>query len=91
MPHSRQAKKRMRQNEEQRLRNKATKSAVRTQVKKVSKAIDDGNAAEAEKQLREAMAKLDKAAKGNVIHANQAARRKSRLQKQINAIKTESK
>ena len=87
MPSSRQAKKRMKQNDTARLRNKAVKSDMRTQVKKVDRAIAAGDPAAAEKELQKAMKKLDKAAKTNVIHKNQAARRKSRLQKRINAVK----
>lgn len=90
MPHSRQARKRMKQNEARRLRNKATKSAMRTQIKKVKAAVEARDPATAEAELSKAMKKLDKAAKTNVIHRNQAARRKSRLQKQINEIKKES-
>ena len=89
MPHSRQARKRMKQSETRRLRNKATKSAMRTQIKKVRSEVKAGDAAAAEKAFSVAMKKLDKAAKSNVIHKNEAARRKSRLQKEINALKTE--
>jgi small subunit ribosomal protein S20 len=88
MPHSRSAKKRMNQNEVSRQRNKSAKSAMRTQIKKVKGAIEKGDAAAAEKELQAAMKKLDKAAKSNIIHKNQAARRKSRLQKQVNAAKS---
>lgn len=87
MPHSRQAKKRMKQNEGRRLKNKAVKSSMRTQIKKVDKAIEAKDVAAAEKELAAAMKKLDKAAKSNVIHPNQAARRKSRIQKRINEVK----
>jgi small subunit ribosomal protein S20 len=86
MPHSRSAKKRVSQNERQRMRSKAVKSEMRTQVKKVTKAIEDGDADRAKAEMKLASKHLDKAAKTNVIHKNQAARRKSRLQKKINEL-----
>jgi small subunit ribosomal protein S20 len=86
MPHSRQAKKRDRQNEERRMHNKAIKSAMRTQVKKVEQALEGGDKNAAAKELPEAMKHLDKAAKRRVIHPNKAARDKSRLQRRVNDI-----
>jgi small subunit ribosomal protein S20 len=80
MPNSKQAAKRMRKNEEQRIHNKTVRSSMRTAIKKVTKAE---TAEEAEKALPMAMKRIDKAAKGNVIHANAAARTKSRLARNI--------
>jgi small subunit ribosomal protein S20 len=84
MPHSRSAKKRVRQNEKARQRNKSVKSAMRSQVKRVEQAIAAGDGATAKKELPLAVKQLDKAANRNIIHANQAARRKSRLQRAVN-------
>ena len=86
MPHSMSAKKRVKQNEKSREQNKAKKSEMRTQVKKVRQAIEDGDKAAAEKALPRAMKLLDKAARDNIIHANKAARDKSRIQHDIDAI-----
>jgi small subunit ribosomal protein S20 len=86
MPHSKSAKKRAKQNEKRRMANKSVKSSMRTQVKKVTMAIEAGDKAAAQKEMGGAAKKLDKAAKKNVIHKNQAARRKARLQKQINEL-----
>jgi small subunit ribosomal protein S20 len=83
MPHSKSAKKRVKQNEKTRLKNKSLKSAMRSQVKKVSQAIADGDKETAKKELPRAMKLLDKAAKDNVIHENKAAREKSRLQRDL--------
>jgi len=68
------------------MQNKTVRSSMRTQVKKVKKAIEDGDKTLAAKELPEAMKHLDKAAKSNVIHKNQAARRKSRLQRDVNGL-----
>jgi small subunit ribosomal protein S20 len=80
------AKRRIKKTEKRRQHNKAIKSAMRTQLKKVRQAIDTGDREAAQAALKSAMKRLDKAAKGNIIHANEAARRKSRLQKRVNAL-----
>ena len=86
MPQSKQAKKRVKQNEVRREKNKADKSRTRTPLKKVRTAIEEGDKAAAEAALPLAMKLLDKAAKNNVIHANKAAREKSHLRRDIDAI-----
>jgi len=88
MPSSRSAKKRLRQNIAARLRNRSTKSHVRTQVRKVRTAIAAGEVETSETEFHLAAQKLDKAAAKNIIHANAAARTKSRLSKAIKALKT---
>ena len=86
MPHSTSAKKRVKQNEKVREQNKAKKSGMRTQLKKVRQAITDGDKAAAQAELPRAMKLLDKAARYNIIHTNKAAREKARLQRDIDAI-----
>jgi small subunit ribosomal protein S20 len=77
--------KRNRQNERRRLRNKAAKSEIRTRIKTAVRAADtDSETADAD--LRVALKRLDKAAAKGIIHKNQAANRKSRLARQINAL-----
>jgi small subunit ribosomal protein S20 len=83
MPQRKSAKKTIAKDEERRLANKAVKSSMRTQVKKVQEAIDTGDKDKAQAEMKLATRKFDKAAKDNVIHKNQAARRKSRLQKAV--------
>ena len=78
--------KRARQNEERRLRNRVTK----TRVKTVTKAVTGGaaeNAATAQDRLRIAQSTIDKAAKKGVIHRRAAARKISRLVRRVNAVK----
>ena len=77
--------KRNRQNEKRRLRNKAVRSELKTRIKTAVVTAESG-AENSEEALRLAVKKLDKAAAKGVIHKNQAARRKSRLMKRINAI-----
>jgi small subunit ribosomal protein S20 len=67
-------------------RNKAVKSELRTEVRRTREAVAAGDKAAAEKSLARATKKLDKAASKGVIHANQAANRKSAIAKQVAAL-----
>jgi len=87
MPNSASAKKRLRQSEVRRQRNHSIKSAVRTQVKKVRQAIESGDVQASETEFKSAVVRLDKAAARGIMHANAAARTKSRLSKAIKGIK----
>ena len=73
--------KRIKTNEKARLRNKSVKSSLKTSVRKFREAADAGDAAAATALLRDASRALDKAASKGVIHANQAANRKSAMAK----------
>ena len=75
--------KRNRQNEKAHQRNKAAKSALRTNVRKFREAVDGGNVEEATTALRHATRQLDKAASKGIIHKNQAANRKSAIAKRL--------
>jgi small subunit ribosomal protein S20 len=87
MPTTKSAKKRLRQSLEKRASNRATKSAVKTQVRKVRLAVAAGDVATAEAELRQAAKKLDRAGVKRVIHPNAASRTKSRLAHLIRAAK----
>ena len=63
------------------------RSSMRTYITKAVTAVHAGGGAEAEQAVREAIRALDKAAERNIIHANHAARSKSRLMKRLNAAK----
>lgn len=76
----------IRRSEKRRIRNKAVKSALRTQIKKVLGALAKKDKAAAETELRAACSLLDRAARRGVIHANSAARHKSRLASRIVAL-----
>ncbi len=77
--------KRNRTNEAARERNKAVRSEVRTRIKHAEQATAAG-ADDAAELTRIAIASLDKAATKGVIHRNAAARRTSRLMRQLNAV-----
>ena len=73
--------KRNRQNEKARLRNKSVKSALKTSIRKFRAAAEAGDVTTATTALTAAIRQLDKAASKGVIHANQAANRKSAMAK----------
>jgi small subunit ribosomal protein S20 len=75
--------KRNRQSVVLREKNKAVRSEVRTRTKNALLAAHTG-AEDAEEVLRLAVKRIDKAAAKGIIHANQAARRKSRLMRHTN-------
>jgi len=87
MPNTISAKKRLRQNVVRRDRNRAVRSAMRTQIRKVREAVKAGEIEKAEGEFKLAAQKLDKAAAGNVIHKNTAARLKSRLSSHVTKAK----
>jgi small subunit ribosomal protein S20 len=86
MPNTPSAKKRMRQDAVRRARNRATKSGLRTQLRKVREAITAKDAEKSQVEFRTMAQKLDRAAARKVIHANRAARTKSRLTAAIKAL-----
>jgi small subunit ribosomal protein S20 len=83
MTHSKQAAKRVRQSNRQRLKNRSVKSAVRSALR----AAVEAESAQARGELaRVAASKTDKAVKAGVLHRNAANRRKSRLQRALNRL-----
>lgn len=86
MPNHKSAEKRARQNVKRRVRNMAISSAVRTTVKKTRKVISEGNKEEAQLALRETSKALLTSVSKGVLHKNSAARKQSRLAKQVNKL-----
>jgi small subunit ribosomal protein S20 len=78
--------KRNAQNEKRRLRNKAVKSELKTLVRSFREAAAAGDKEAAERAMRVASRKLDKAVSKGVIHQNQAANRKSAIAKAAAAL-----
>ena len=79
MPNHKSAEKRMRQNEKRRVINRGNRTKVRSYIKKLRTDLDTGKADEINRILPEAMSVIDKAIQKGVLHANSAARYKSRL------------
>jgi small subunit ribosomal protein S20 len=78
--------KRIRTNEAARLRNKSVKSALKTSIRRFREAADAGDREAALTALQQASRQLDKAASKGVIHANQAANKKSAMAGRANAL-----
>jgi small subunit ribosomal protein S20 len=85
MPHTKSAKKRLRQNAKRRLHNRAVKKGLKIQIKKVLELADKGPADKLREELNLAVKKLDKAAARRVVHPNLAARKKSQLSRLVGA------
>lgn len=67
-------------------RNRAIKSAVKTQIKKVRFAVKEGSKADAKQALIVATKAIDKATAKGVFHKNAAARKKSTLARLVNSV-----
>jgi small subunit ribosomal protein S20 len=78
-----QAKKRARQAEKRRQHNASQRSEMRTFLKRVVKAIREGNRELAATEYRLATSMVDRFANSGLIHKNKAARHKSRLNAHI--------
>ncbi|HYZ07339.1 MAG TPA: 30S ribosomal protein S20 [Pseudonocardiaceae bacterium] len=78
--------KRIRTNEKARQRNKPVKSALKTAVRRFREAAEAGDRDRALTELQVASRKLDKAVSKGVIHANQAANRKSGMARRANQL-----
>ncbi len=85
MPNIKSAAKRVKVTARQRAVNVSRRSNLKTFIKKALASITAGKP-EAQADLIQAVKKIDKAAGKGVIHKNQAARRKSRLAKKLNAM-----
>ncbi|HET7135602.1 MAG TPA: 30S ribosomal protein S20 [Casimicrobiaceae bacterium] len=86
MANTAQARKRARQAETTRQRNASQKSALRTAVKKVKKAIASGDKSAAAEVYRQSQAVIDRVADKRIVHKNLASRTKSRLVQAIKAL-----
>jgi small subunit ribosomal protein S20 len=67
-------------------RNKAVKSELKTAIRATREAVAAGDKDKAAAALKVAAKKLDKASSKGVIHANQAANRKSAIAKAVQSL-----
>ena len=84
MANTKSAMKNIRKSERRREHNRVFRSRARTFVKKTRSLIKAGDLEQAQATAQIAIKALDKAAQKGIIHPNNAARRKSRLMKQLN-------
>ncbi len=90
MANLKSAIKRNRQNKKRRLRNRIYRGQARTFVRDARTSMLEENLEEARVSTLKAVKALDKAAKKGIIHKNNAARRKSRLMKQLVALEKQN-
>jgi len=83
MAHHKSALKRIRSNETKRLRNKYYLKTTRTFIKKLRNSTEK---AEAEELYKKVCSLIDKLAKRNIIHKNNAANKKAKLHKVMTAV-----
>lgn len=88
MAHTLSAKKRIRQNRKRRSLNIWRLRTMRTAIKAFNVAVAANDVDTAKEAFREASKVVDKSAQKGVIHRNQAARRKSRMNARLKAIAT---
>jgi small subunit ribosomal protein S20 len=86
MANTNQARKRARQSLTRRDANFALRTEFRTAIKKVLKAVADGNKPEAQAQFILSQSTIDKIARKGIFHKNKAARHKSRLSAKVKAM-----
>jgi len=78
--------KRNRQNEKARVRNQAIRSEMKTRVRRTLEAAEAGDADAARENLRVTQSSIDTAVSKGVLHIKTAARRKSRLTRQVERL-----
>ncbi|MCX7701325.1 MAG: 30S ribosomal protein S20 [Gemmataceae bacterium] len=83
MPHTKSAKKRMRQYEKRRRYNRAYKKSIKEAIKEFLVAKKSGDATQTAEAFKKAVKRLDMAAARRVIHPNKANRKKSQLAKKL--------
>jgi len=88
LANSAQARKRAHQAENRRQRNAGKRSALRTHIKNVIKAVAVGDAEAAQAAYRKAVPVIDKSVGKGLIHKNKAARHKSRLGQHVRALQS---
>jgi small subunit ribosomal protein S20 len=86
MANTAQAKKRARQAEKSRIRNTGQRSNLRTFIKKVIAAVNAGDKEKAQAAYKTAVPIIDSAVTKGLIHKNNAARNKSRLNSRVRAM-----
>jgi len=84
MPHTKSAKKRVRQNEKRRLYNKSVKSRIKTLIGRFQERIESGNLEEARELFKSVTSSLHSAVRKGVLHRNTASRKISRLARVLN-------
>ena len=86
MPHKGHTRKALRQDKKRRLSNRQNKSAMRTAIKQVRTATEQGNTEDAQAALKPAISVINRTARKGSIHKRKAARLQSRLTRSVNKL-----
>lgn len=86
MPIIKSAKKRVKTTKKKTEINKKWKDKLKNSIKEFENLIEEGKVEEAREQLKETKSIIDKSTNKNIIHKNNAARKKSKLTKMLNKI-----
>ena len=86
MPNIKSAKKRVLVNETKAARNKAARSALKTDLKKFEAAVAEGNRSEADVAYKVAVKAVDQAVGHGLLHRNNAANKKSKMTLKLNKL-----
>ncbi|MCS6919007.1 MAG: 30S ribosomal protein S20 [Fimbriimonadales bacterium] len=84
MPNIKSAKKSLLKSRERYLRNRSTKSAIKTYTRRVKQLAEKGETEASVESLRRAISLIDKAVKRGILHKNTGNRKKSRLMIALN-------
>ena len=76
--------------EKRSLRNRSVRRSLRTSRTKAARALSGGDAEAAQQAVHSTLRDIDVAARKGVIHANKAARTKSRLARKLNAAQADA-
>lgn len=87
MAHSKQAQKRIRTSDKQRVMNKSRMSRLKTETKKLLAAVATGDKGAASEMLPLVCSCIDKCAKQNILHARTASRRKGQAMRAVSSMK----
>jgi small subunit ribosomal protein S20 len=86
MPHSAQARKRVRQSEKLRIRNKSVRNEIKTLTKALHEKVTAKDVEGAKALFQKVISTLDKATKVKVYHRNSAARKKSQAARLVQSL-----
>lgn len=86
MANLKSAIKRVRVNEDSRVRNKAVKTNMRTHIKQVEQLVEENDVANAQAAFNTATKVIDQAVQKGVVHKNNGNRQKTKLAKKIREI-----
>lgn len=86
MSGNKSAEKQARAGQKRRLRNRVATSQIKTVVTKARQSVSGSDKPAAEAAVSDVVKTLDRAANKGILHPNSAARRKSRLVKQLNKM-----